>query len=198
MSGNNKNKNKNRGKRSTIESNKNRKLWDQQEKSILLRALKKYGYTDIDNIAKEFPYKSLAAVRTMINKLHLAAKKNSTVKKVQLDEWLNSGFFDSTDTMIPEAFKFISIFENHPTPEQSAGCDFRSLYDLLHRTTLGQPPVDITQMTVETLFYVLNKITHDIWPSCEKQVCEYVERLEQIRTRKVYSNSRVKSSNNLY
>ncbi|XP_044588233.1 uncharacterized protein LOC123267582 [Cotesia glomerata] len=173
-----------------------RKHWDEQEKTTLLRALKKYGYKDIENIAKEFPYKTPAAVRTMINKLHLAAKKNSTVKKVQLDEWLKSGYFNNTDTMIPEALKIISEVEDHPLREQSADCDFMALYDLLHRITQGQPAVDVTQMTVETLLYTLNQVTHEVWPSCETQAYAYVEKLEQSKSRKVYPPHRSRRINN--
>ncbi|CAG5081473.1 Protein of unknown function [Cotesia congregata] len=167
-----------------------RKNWDEQEKTILLRALKKYGYKDIENIAKEFPYKTPAAVRTMINKLHLAAKKNYTVKKVQLDEWLKSGYFNNTDTMIPEALKIISEY-NYFNKFYS-----RALYDLLHRITQGQPAVDVTQMTVETLLYTLNQVTHEVWPSCEKQAYAYVEKLEQSKSRKVYPPHRSKRINN--
>ncbi|XP_034950194.1 uncharacterized protein [Chelonus insularis] len=176
-------------------SSATKKKWDEDEKTTLLSALQKYGYTDIDNIAKEFPHKTKAAVRAMINKLYAIAQKSNTTQSDHIDAWLESEYFSNTNTMIPEALRFISLFEDHPPPEDSAGCDFKALYDLLHRATLGQPFINSTPMTLETIFYILKQITEEVWPKCEEEVDLYLENLLQQKTRKVYGPKKMKNTN---
>lgn len=105
--------------------------WTEKEKKTLLIALKKFGYTDIQNISNELPSKSKPALRIMINKLRLAAKKCTSRRENQIDMWLDSGLFNEHDTVIPQILKFISIFENHPSLDKSPGCNFKYVNSLV-------------------------------------------------------------------
>lgn len=118
-----------RNTKPTVEIKKQaRQIWSEKDKWKLLRALKKYGYEDLENIYKEFPCKTEGAVKMKINKLHRSAERcNLKKKESQLDAWIDSGLFSDTDDSIPLALKFISLFEKHPSPYDSAGCDFRYL-----------------------------------------------------------------------
>ncbi|KAK0180735.1 hypothetical protein PV327_003089 [Microctonus hyperodae] len=160
--------------------------WTEKEKKTLLAALKKFGYTDIQNISNELPSKSKSALRIMINKLRLAAKKCTSRRESQIDLWLESGLFDEDDTVIPQILKFISIFENHPSFNENPGCNFKVIYDILSQATRGVLPDDTSQLECEIISYILNEITHGVWPVHENDICEFVDNLEKSKAKYCY------------
>ncbi|XP_011299527.1 uncharacterized protein [Fopius arisanus] len=60
-------------------------------------------------------------------------------------------------------------------------------YYHLSKATSGHPPVGISRMTHETIAYVMAQTTHEVWPYCRSEITEYIESIEQERTRKTYS-----------
>lgn len=53
------------------------------------------------------------------------AKANtSSLPCTTLETWINSGLFNDTSSPVAQAFKLISMFEKHPSPEESNGFDF--------------------------------------------------------------------------
>ncbi|KAK0079379.1 hypothetical protein PV325_001340 [Microctonus aethiopoides] len=164
--------------------------WTEKEKKTLLIALKKFGYTDIQNISNELPSKSKPALRIMINKLRLAAKKCTSGKENQIDMWLDSGLFNEHDTVIPQILKFISIFENHPSLDKSPGCNFKVIYDILSQATLGIVPADTSQNECEIISYILNEISRGVWPVHEGDIIEFIDNLEKSKAKYCYPPKR--------
>ncbi|XP_015125063.1 uncharacterized protein LOC107046854 [Diachasma alloeum] len=164
-----------------------RTRWTDEDKEKLLSALKKYGYKDIDKICKDVPNKTKGAVRTFISKLNKEARASSYLRERHVAHWVHTGSIQAPDTVVSQALKFISLFEEHPQPDECAGCDFRALYAVLSKVTLGHPPVDISRMTHETISYVMAKVIHEVWPYHQPEITEYIENMEQKKTRKTYS-----------
>lgn len=101
------------------------KGWTIEDKTNLLAALRKYGHTDINSIATMIPGKTKPAIKIMIHKTMRNAKPLSHSRNFALDSWLKSKMFLDKTSPIPEALKYIALIEDHPSPEESGGFDFR-------------------------------------------------------------------------
>lgn len=101
-------------------------VWSKEEKRLLLKGFKKYGHTDIQNLAKLIPSKSQTAIKSMIvNTMTAARRSTRPIKTPPIDMWLEQTSLDDTNSLISQAIYFISLFERHPNPVQCNGCDLR-------------------------------------------------------------------------
>lgn len=102
-----------------------KKRWTETEKKTLLKGLQTYGSDDICALEKVLPNKSSIAIRQMIEKYRALADLGKKDVNSPLDIWLRSGLFNEEHKQVPEALLFISLFEDHPPPEETAGFDLR-------------------------------------------------------------------------
>lgn len=102
-----------------------KKRWTEAEKRILLRGLKQHGSDDIQNLQQLLPQKSTTSIVNMIRKYQAIAELGKKEVNSPLDVWLRSGIFDKEKNFAAEAVLFISMFEEHPPPEETAGFDLK-------------------------------------------------------------------------
>lgn len=102
-----------------------KKRWTEQEKRILLRALKKHGSQNVHKLKFYLPNKSTHSIAQMIRKYQTIAEMGKKEVCSPLDVWLRSGIFSKENTMAAEALLFIYLFEDHPSPQETAGFDIR-------------------------------------------------------------------------
>lgn len=98
--------------------------WTEGEKNTLLKGLKKYGSEDFENLKVLLPNKSINCIKQMIRKYQTIAELGKKDVNSPLDVWLRSGIFKKNE-LISDALLFISLFENHPPPEETAGFDLK-------------------------------------------------------------------------
>lgn len=98
---------------------------NKEDMILLLKALFKYGYSELSPIllpdmSKEACY---FAIQSAFERV-----KIPTNKKPSIIDWLNSGIFDKDECNIPLALLFISLYEQPLSKQENQECDFR--YDL--------------------------------------------------------------------
>ncbi|XP_001601175.1 uncharacterized protein LOC100118855 isoform X2 [Nasonia vitripennis] len=128
-----------------------KKRWTEGEKRILLRGLKQYGSEDIQNIQQLLPQKSTTSILNMIRKYQAIAELGKKEVNSPLDVWLRSGIFDKEKNFTAEAMLFISMFEDHPPPEETAGFDLKQAYNFLYEALNGRVMTTLPQKTGEML-----------------------------------------------
>lgn len=50
----------------------------------------------------------------------------------------------------------------------------------------GHPPIDAPEMTYTTIFYILKKITNEVWPFSEIEIYRYIDKMKETSLKKVY------------
>ncbi|XP_015586325.1 uncharacterized protein LOC107263527 [Cephus cinctus] len=153
-------------------------VWTKAEKCALLKSLKKYGHKDISKIAETIPSKSQSDIKILIDKFTKQARCKKHIKtESPIDNWLASGMFPDTDTLIPEALLFIQLYEKHPPEEQTGGCNLREVYNFLYRMVLGQPTVGISPEVEKTVYYLISNITREVWPASRTEILNEIAKL---------------------
>lgn len=101
--------------------------WSVSQKKRLLSAMKRHGCKNISGIANEFPEFTKTNVKLMIAKMVKVSKtKVFDADKIKLlTGWQNTTLYTNKKPMITKAFKYISMFERQPVPDDCADCDFR-------------------------------------------------------------------------
>ncbi|XP_058790653.1 uncharacterized protein LOC131663907 [Phymastichus coffea] len=156
----------------SVESKK--KKWTETEKKTLLKGLQAYGPDDICKLKQILPNKSSLAIQQMIEKYRAMADLGKKDINSPLDIWLRSGLFNKEHQLVPEALLFISLFEDHPPPEETAGFDLKQAYNLLYEATKGQITSSISRKTGEMFRDLILTLDKEIWPSNESETTDYL------------------------
>lgn len=96
--------------------------WTDEEKSVLLKALKKYGAENIPAIAEELPFKTVADVKRIIQYYQSLAQRKVVVQRRHfnmdpspIDKWVNVlQQFKGKRTIVnhvSRALKYIALYE---------------------------------------------------------------------------------------
>lgn len=164
------------------------KTWSEADKRVLLSGLKKHGHTDIKSLAKILPNKSPAAIKAMITSLMLAARRSTKENKIPpIDMWLAQSSIDETNSLIPQALSFISMFERHPRPEECGGCDLRAAYDYIYRMTEGHPMVAMPTKTRRIVYRVISKTVSKLRLKSPETLLMLINNLYKSTSRKDYT-----------
>ncbi|XP_076621035.1 uncharacterized protein LOC143341762 [Colletes latitarsis] len=174
---------------SVVESSNESKVhatWSNNDKRILLEALKKYGSENISAISTMLPHILPKAIELKITEYSMMAK--DLQEHEFLDKWLNCGSYESGDSIIPEALLFIQLLENHPSPSEVGGYDFRAIYKFLYRSCLERSSFfDLSQKDRDMLCSSMSKVENISWPKCQKDLWDYVGRAyNRMNMKKVY------------
>ncbi|XP_053974284.1 uncharacterized protein LOC128885931 [Hylaeus anthracinus] len=167
--------------------------WSNRDKRILLEALKKYGSENITAISNTLLHIPPEAIKSKI------AEYSGMAEELQenelLNNWLNCGSYKPGDSLIPEALLFIQLFENHPSPSEVEGYDFKAIYKFLYHSCLEQTSFfDLSRKDRNMLCSSLSKVENKSWPKCQKELWEYVGRAyNRINIKKVYPGKNVHS-----
>ncbi|XP_076171900.1 uncharacterized protein LOC143148939 isoform X2 [Ptiloglossa arizonensis] len=95
--------------------------WNNNDKRILLEALKKYGSENVPAISNMLLHIPPQVIKAKISEYSVMAK--DLYENELLNKWLKCGLYKPGDSLIPEALLFIQLFENHPPPSELEGCD---------------------------------------------------------------------------
>ncbi|XP_043251713.1 uncharacterized protein LOC122396979 [Colletes gigas] len=160
--------------------------WSNSDKKILLEALKQYGPENISAISNMLPHIAPEAIELKITEYSTMAKELHDHEF--LDKWLNCGSYEPGDSIIPEALLFIQLLENHPSPSEVEGYDFRAIYKFLYSSCLERPSFfDLSQKDRDMLCSTMSKIENTSWPKCQKGLWDYVGRAyNRMNIKKVY------------
>ena len=167
--------------------------WDSHDKRVLLDALNKYGSKDIAAISKMLPNMPVEAVQSKISEYSTIAER--LYENELIDKWMECGLYKPGDSVVPEALLFIGLFEDHPSPSEAGGYDFRAIYDFLYRSCFERTSFfDLSEKDRNLLCSSLSKIEKKVWPACQKEIWEYVGRVYNKRKiKKVYTAKNVHS-----
>ncbi|XP_076656549.1 uncharacterized protein LOC143361209 isoform X2 [Halictus rubicundus] len=188
-------------RRDSLRKNKKRKVntiteepkqdWSNTDKRTLLEALKKYGDENIPAISEMLPHISPENIKSKISEYSYLA---SISPENELIKWLNYGIYKPGDSLIPEALLFISLFEDHPSPVDADGYDFRAIYNFLYRLCLEESPSDLSENDLNLLFSCLSNIEEKVWPKQKKDILAYAGRVyNKIHIKKVYPGKSIHS-----
>lgn len=153
------------------------RIWTKEEKRKLLQLIKLEGHTNYEKIAHSFSNKSPLAIKAKVNKYIALSKSSKPGSADPLDFWLYSYFQKNDDALISRALLFIQLFENHPTTEETNGVEFDSIYEFLHRLTLGHPPNNITTKSWDAFNAEMKKATELVTSKSEKEVLTHLSTL---------------------
>lgn len=103
--------------------------WDSHDKTVLLDALNKYGSKDIAAISKMLPNMPAEAIRSKISEYSTIAER--LYENELIDKWTECGLYKPGDSVVPEALLCIGLFEDHPSPSEAGGYDFRYVFYLM-------------------------------------------------------------------
>ncbi|XP_076382248.1 uncharacterized protein LOC143260497 [Megalopta genalis] len=167
--------------------------WSNMDKQRLLEALKKHGAENINAISEMLPHVSSENITLKIQEYSNLA--NNSPENESLCKWLDSGIYEPGDSLIPEALLFILLFEDHPSPIEAAGYDFRAIYDFLYRSCLEETSSDLSGKDLNLLCSFLSTIENRVWPKHERDILAYVGRTcGKMKVKKVYPGKTTHSS----
>ncbi|XP_046733710.1 uncharacterized protein LOC124403979 [Diprion similis] len=170
--------------------------WTNDEKILLLKGLKKYGHKDVPSIAKLVPSKSPIAVKTMILNTMMAARRSTKPgRKPPINMWLERTSLDDTNSLIPQALKFISLFERHPAAENCGGCDLRAAYDFVSRMTRNQPTAELSTNTRRIIFKAISKTVSKMRLSSPESLFQSINNVTKTASQKDYTRHTKTQSN---
>ncbi|XP_033227227.1 uncharacterized protein LOC117179481 [Belonocnema kinseyi] len=151
-----------------------RKIWSRSEKAMLLQILKTEGHQNLNRIAAAIPNKSLGAIKALLNKYSVQAKAFKSDSNDPLDFWLHSYFSPEDDNLVAKALLFIRLFEEHPTPQELNGVDINSIYEFLHRSTLGHSPGELPPEMWKVVDSEVSLISDNVSTPSEREVLTYL------------------------
>ncbi|XP_046409725.1 uncharacterized protein LOC124297368 [Neodiprion virginianus] len=164
--------------------------WTNDEKVLLLKGLKKYGHKDISSIAKLVPSKSPVAVKTMILNTMMAARRSTKPGRTPpINMWLERTSLDDTNSLIPQALQFISLFERHPAAANCGGCDLRAAYDYVSRMTRNQPTAELSTNTRRIIFKAISKTVSKMRLSSPESLFQAINNVNKTALQKDYTHN---------
>lgn len=160
------------------------------EDANLLAALLKYGPMDLHKVAENIPSRNEYQVKQRMLALQKQAQrsltsikreyKNGKVKfeprdKVALDRWLDHliNLHDKAEIllgtqeelpvrMLARSMGHIAKYEEHPTPEECNGVDFRNVYEFLESMMMGLPSKTLNSMDAKFLIQALQRLSTSV------------------------------------
>lgn len=103
--------------------------WSDNDKRILLEALKTHGSKNILVISKMLPNIPPHLIRLKIAEYSKIAEDK--YEHELLNKWLGSGVYEPGDSLVPEALLCIALFEDHPPPSEAEGYDFKYMLQVV-------------------------------------------------------------------
>lgn len=161
--------------------------WTRGEKRDLLVALENYGPTNLEEIQKYLPAKSVLEIRHKIREYKALAQTNAQksetgeAEESALDKWIKlvktSQSSQSIDNLYSRIFKYISLFENHAT---GTSVNMRECYYIISELMKGESIKKLDPYTSDFLHECLTALANKINSSDNTKMIDFVKSLEDL------------------
>ncbi|KAJ8667958.1 hypothetical protein QAD02_009621 [Eretmocerus hayati] len=165
--------------------------WTEGEKRALLKGLKMYGTDDIQKLMTLLPRRSETSIIQMIRKYQSIAVLGKREMNSPLDVWMRSGIFNNENSLVPKALLYISLFENFPPPEETAGFDLKKAYRYLYEISKGSPMSHLPEKTAEMLKQLMVTVDVETQEENKFSTTDYlIGKLCEVESKKCYKRRR--------
>lgn len=158
--------------------------WSNEDKEVLLQALKTHGAGNITEIAKEFPFKTHQDISVMIKRYERIAHTNDKIffnEEAPIEKWTNLIRLNSEyNTLCPiaRAFKYIKLFEHHGNDADNNEVNIKDCYELLANLSAGVPPKELNPATKKFLIDTLKETAKEVKKDQNKeQILAFLQNL---------------------
>ncbi|XP_011874468.1 PREDICTED: uncharacterized protein LOC105565681 [Vollenhovia emeryi] len=160
---------------------------------MLLNALFRHGRRDLPfNVIPDRTAQECSSEMDSVLKL----TKDLAENKPSLVDWLHSGLFQQDEYNVPLALFLIALYEQRLQPDQKDDieCDFRELYQFLHKVTTNQPAPHLSSDSANVLHRLLSEVMEEVWPSMQSKLLNYLSEVHiysRSAVRRTYSGKRM-------
>ncbi|XP_071648925.1 uncharacterized protein [Temnothorax longispinosus] len=168
---------------------------DKENTIMILNALFRHGCQDLPfNVIPGMSMKEYHSKMESALELTETAVKN----KPSIVDWLRSGLFEEDECNVPLALLFIALYEQHPSPEddrEDVECNFRELYQFLHKVTTNQPVPHLSRNSANVLYKLLSELMEEVWPNMQPSLLNFLSETHiysRSAVRRTYSGKRMR------